>query len=73
MSAQNGQNDKTIFWPDLASCHYAKKTLVWLKQKNVKTVPKADNPPNVPQAPPIENFWTLLALAVYVKGWVAKN
>jgi arsenate reductase-like glutaredoxin family protein len=37
--------DETIFWPGLASCHYAKKTLEWLEQKNIKIEPKADNPP----------------------------
>jgi arsenate reductase-like glutaredoxin family protein len=38
------KNDKTIFWPDLASCHYAKKTLEWLEQKNIEIVLKAVNP-----------------------------
>ena len=28
-----------------------------------------DNPPNVPQARPIENLWTNLSLNVYDKGW----
>jgi hypothetical protein len=27
------KNDETIFWPELASWHYAKKTLEWLDQK----------------------------------------
>jgi hypothetical protein len=62
------KNDETIFWPDQASCHYAKKTLKWLEQKNIRKVPKADSPPNVPQARRIENFWDLLARAVYAKG-----
>jgi hypothetical protein len=26
------KNDKTIFWPDLASWHHAKKTLEWLEK-----------------------------------------
>jgi hypothetical protein len=38
------KNDETIIWPELVSCHYAKKTLEWLEQKNIKIVPKADNP-----------------------------
>jgi hypothetical protein len=54
--------DETIFLPDLASCHYAKKK-----------VPKADSLRNVPQDQPIENFWALLARAVYAKGRNAKN
>jgi hypothetical protein len=40
------KNDETIFWPDVASCHYAKKTLEWIEQeKSIKIMPKADNPP----------------------------
>jgi hypothetical protein len=60
------KNDETIFKP-------AKKTLEWLEQKNIKIVPEADSPPNVPQARHIENFWALLARVVYAKGWEAKN
>jgi hypothetical protein len=70
---EHHKNDETIFWPDLASCHYAKQTLKWMKQKNIKIVPKADSPLNVSQARPIENFWALLARAIYAKGWEAKN
>jgi hypothetical protein len=51
----------------------AEKTLEWLEQKAIKIVHKADSPPNVPQARPVENFWALLARAVYAKGWKAKN
>jgi hypothetical protein len=64
------QNDETIFWPDLTLWHYAKKTL---EQKNIKIVPKADSPPNVSQARPIENFWAMLSGAVYAKGCETKN
>jgi len=32
-----------------------------------------DNPPNVPQARPIENFWANLDLKVYDKGWQAQT
>jgi hypothetical protein len=45
----------------------------WLEQKNIRIVPKADNPTNVPPTLPIEHFWALLARAVYAKGWEAKN
>lgn len=66
-----GQN--VIFWPDLASCHYAKKTTEWLKSKNVDLVPKKANPPNIPAARPIEDFWANLSKAVYSNGWEAKS
>ena len=31
------------------------------------------NPPNVPQARPIENFWGSLAQKVYEGGWEANS
>lgn len=67
------QNDDIIFWPDLASCHYARRTREWLEQNNVNYVPREDNPPNVPQARPIEEFWSLLCRKVYENGWEAQN
>ena len=36
--------------------------------ENVKFVPKYINPPNVPQARPIENIWGCLAQKVYEGG-----
>lgn len=50
---------QVVFWPDLASCHYAKDTLEWYKSQNVCFVPKDMNPPNCPEARPIETFWAL--------------
>ena len=41
--------------------------------KNVEFVPKRLNPPNVPQARPIENFWGCLAKKVYEGDWEAKT
>jgi transposase len=69
----NHINDDFVFWPDLASCHYAKKTTDWLKANNINFIPKIDNPPNVPQARPIENFWAILSRLVYENGWEAKT
>lgn len=65
--------DKIMFWPDLASCHYGKNTLDWLTKQKIPFVPKKDNPPNVPQARPIENFWAVLKRMVYDNGWEAQN
>lgn len=67
------KNDKIIFWPDLASSHYARDTIKWLEDKKIPFVPKTANPPNVPKARPIEDFWALLSRIVYDKGWEAKN
>ncbi|XP_031629638.1 prostatic acid phosphatase-like [Contarinia nasturtii] len=62
-----------MFWPDLASSHYAKKTLDWLTEQNIPFVPKKDNPPDIPQARLIEDFWSVLKRKVYEKGWEAQN
>jgi hypothetical protein len=61
-----------IFWPDLASSHYAKQVVSWMEE-NVNFVSKDLNPPNVPQARPIEKFWGCLAQKVYEDGWEAKT
>ena len=63
---------KYIFWPDLASAHYAKSVLAWMNE-NLNYVSKEINPPNVPQARPIENFWGCLVQKVYEDGWEAKS
>ncbi len=39
----------------------------------IEYVAKEDNPPNVPQARPIENFWGCLSQKVYEGGWEAKT
>ena len=36
-----------IFWPDLASSHYAKSVIEYLREKKVNFVEKEDNPANV--------------------------
>jgi hypothetical protein len=64
---------KYIFWPDLASSHYANATQAEYARLNIKVVPKTSNPPNVPQVRPIENFWAILKGRVYKNGWTAKN
>lgn len=49
-----------IFWPDLATCHYAKDTLQWYQDNKVIFVPKLCNPPNCPELRPIEKFWAIM-------------
>jgi hypothetical protein len=58
-----------VFWPDLASSHYANATLAELERLNIKVVPKSINPPNVPQLRPIETFWGNLKRNVYRNGF----
>ena len=62
-----------IFWPDLASSHYAKSVIEYLREKKVNFVEKADNPANVPEARPIENLWGCLKGMVYKNNWQADN
>lgn len=49
-----------LFWPDLASAHYAKSTLQWLSENNISFVEKDINPPNCPQLRPIERYWAIV-------------
>ena len=62
-----------VFWPDLASSHYANSVQKYLVDQNIPFVAKKDNPANVPKARPIEDFWGNLKQMVYDKGWKAKN
>ncbi|CAF2619642.1 unnamed protein product [Rotaria sp. Silwood2] len=61
-------HDDYVFWPDLASSHYAKEITEWLIQHNIKFISKEVNPPKVPKAQPIEDFWSMLADKVYEGG-----
>jgi hypothetical protein len=70
---QHHKEDNYVFWPDLASSHYAKSVTDWLKQNNIPFVPKAMNPANVPEARPIEDYWAILKREVYMDGWTANN
>ena len=62
-----------VFWPDLASSHYANQVQNYLIEKNIRYVAKFDNPANVPKARPIEDFWANLKAKVYEGDWKAKN
>lgn len=69
----NFQNGQYVFWPDQASSHYAKIVIDHLRQENINFVEKEDNPANVPEIRPIEDFWALLKSQVYANGWRAQN
>jgi len=62
-----------IFWPDLASSHYAEHAIDFLCENLVHHVDQTDIPANLPEARPIEDFWALVKNKVYVKNWEAKN
>jgi transposase len=54
-------HDKTevLFWPDMATSHYAGIVRESLASHGITFVEKVENAPNVPQARPIERFWSL--------------
>lgn len=62
-----------LFWPDLARSHYSNIVQERLNEKNIPFVSRVDNPPNVPQARPIEVVWTVLERKIYANNWEAKN
>lgn len=41
----------------------------WLNGKNIKFVLKEANPPNVAEASPIEDFWTILSRGICADRW----
>jgi hypothetical protein len=51
--------ENIVFWMDLATPHYKKECVQWLRDTKIQFIEKKDNPPNVPQARPIENYWAL--------------
>ena len=59
-----------IFWPDLASSHYARATLNLFESEDILYVPRfANPPPSVQQCRPIEEFWAILKAKVYDGNW----
>ena len=66
-------NGNFLFWPDLARSHYSKIVQQRLNEKNIPYVSLVDNPPNVPQARPIEVIWTILERKIYENNWEANN
>ena len=63
------KNEEYLFWPDLASSHYANEVVSFLDANNIKYMPKVKNPSNVPEARPIEEFWGQLKRLVYEDNW----
>lgn len=66
-------NVSTLFWPDLASCHYSKKVLKWYEDNGIAVVPKEANPPNCPELRPIEKYWAHLKTKLKKTNKIAKD
>jgi transposase len=70
---KNYPNNDIIFWPDLASAHYARNTIETFEALNINFVKRGHNPPNIPQLRPIEKFWAHLKSRVYANCWEARD
>lgn len=62
-----------LFWPDLATSHYARSTLQWYDANNINYVPKEANPPNCPELRPIEKYWALMKRSLKNTKKVSQN
>ena len=62
-----------IFWPNLASSHYATTVCDFLILEKIEFVEKFENPANLPECRPVENFWAILKGYVYEDAWCAKT
>lgn len=70
---QHHPDGQYIFYPDLASSHYAQRVVKWYNDNSINYVKKAENPANCPEVRPIENFWSILKGKVYESNWKANN
>ena len=52
-------HNEILFWPDMASTHYADKVISFLNDNRIEFVQKSKNDPNTPQARGIEWFCAL--------------
>ena len=65
--------DEIIFWPDLATSHYAESVCDFMIEENIPFVEKYENPANIPECRSVERFWAILKSKVYEDNWEAKN
>lgn len=65
---EHHRGDQIMFWSSLASCYYARITTnkLALTVNYIPCVPRNDNLPNIPQARPIKNFFSILSRKVYI-------
>ena len=62
-----------IFWRDQAGSHYAEHSLDFLCENLIHHADKVDNPANLPEVRPIEDFWSILKAKVYENNWEAQT
>ena len=73
LSKKNHSDGNYIFWPDQAGCHYAEDSLDFLCDNLIHHVNKVDNPANLPEVRPIEDFWSILKAKVYENQEMSKR
>ena len=66
------RNGKYVFWHDLASSHYAKSFIEWLKNNNVKLYQKTSIL-HTCRKPVQLKIWATMKRYVYKDGWTARN
>lgn len=49
-----------VFWPDLASSQHAKTVTDCYEAQGINYDKKLDNPPDVPECCPTDDFWSIL-------------
>lgn len=67
------KNNEVMFWPDMATIHYAKTVTDWLKSKKIPFIEKYENIPNCPHARPIEKFWAFCKLEYSKRSIISKS
>ena len=50
------KREDVLFWPDLASCHYARQTQELLEREGIPFVPKEQNPLVAPSCALLRTF-----------------
>lgn len=53
----NFPGKNVLFWPDLATAHYAADVTAYLRNQGIAMVDKSKNLPNCPHLRPIERYW----------------
>ena len=67
------KGEDAVFWPDLASAHYSKRSLEEMERLHIDVVPKSANPPNVSQLHPNRKFLVNLKRKICSNNFVAKT
>jgi hypothetical protein len=70
---KNYPDGSYVFWPDKATANYVHKAKALCEMHGIRYISRDENPPNVPQRRPVEQFWFHLKQKVYENGWETKD